>query len=95
MKLVENKAIIAADKKEAFRFAIEGNEDTVFELPMIQDLPARQVQKLSDAGDDRGAKELFDLLDALAPGLLDVATQREVGEILSAWSDASQVSLGE
>lgn len=94
MKLVENKAIIAADKKEAFRFALEGNEDEVFELPMIQDLPARQVQKLSEA-DDKGAKELFDLLDALAPGLLDVATQREVGEILSAWSDASQVTLGE
>jgi hypothetical protein len=95
MKLVENKAIISADKKEAFRFALEGDEDKVFELPMIQDLPARQVQKLSEAGDDKGTKELFDLLDTLTPGLLDVATQREVGEILSAWSDASQVSLGE
>lgn len=95
MKLVENKSLIAANKGEAFRFALEGNEAQVFELPMIQDLPARQVQKLSEAGDAKGMKELFDLLDALAPGLLDVATQREVGEILSAWSDASQVELGE
>lgn len=95
MKLVENKAVIASNKGEVFRFALEGHEEEVFELPMIQDLPARQVQKLSEAGDAQGTKELFDLLDSLAPGLLDVATQREVGEILSAWSDASQVSLGE
>lgn len=95
MKLVENKQVIAADKGEQFAFAIEGNEEQVWTLPLIQDLPARQVQKLSGVGDGSGVEELFDVLDALAPGLLDVATQREVGEILSAWSDASQVDAGE
>lgn len=93
MKLVENKALIASESGERFAFALEREPERVFELPLVQDLPARQVQKLAGAQDD--GTVMFDLLDALAPDLLDVATQRELAAILDAWSEASQVTPGE
>lgn len=100
MKVVENKqakkspAKIGGDEG-TFSFVLERNPDTQYDLPMIQDLPASQVRKLSKAQGEASVDVIFDLFDSLCPGLTDIATQREIGLIMQAWSDASNTSVGE
>ena len=93
MKLVENKAVIAAAPADRFAFYLESHPDQQFEMPLIQDLPARQVQKLSSG--EQTTEDVFDMLDGLCPGLVDIASQREISDVLAAWSDASSATLGE
>lgn len=101
MKVVENKGatsahIISGTDADAFEFALERDPERVYALPLIQDLPVRQVRKLSHVNDsDAGIDEIFDILDELVPGFMDVATQREVSIVMDAWSEASRISTGE
>lgn len=95
MKTVKNKAMRIGGQTGTFSFALERDENTTYEVPLIQDLPAKQVRALSKAQDAEGVDMMFDLFDELAPGLTDVATQRELGLIMEAWSDASNATLGE
>lgn len=96
MKTVSNKAkkVIGSERGE-FAFALERDADTTYVLPLIQDLPAKQVRALSKAQNEEGIDMMFDLFDELAPGLTDVATQRDLGLIMEAWSEASSATLGE
>lgn len=87
---------IADERGDAFRFALERDEDTVYELPLLQDLPARTMSRLAKVGDgDVDVDTILDTLDLLCPGLADVATNRELAGIMEAWSDASAITLGE
>lgn len=102
MKLVENKVaksttttpLVIASGAENFTFRLE-RDDTEYTLPLIQDLPAKAVLKLSKADGEEGIELLIDLFDQLAPGLTDIATQRDLSLIMEAWSEASQMSMGE
>lgn len=93
MKSVKNKMI--GYSAESFDFALERDPDTVYRIPLIQDLPAKDVRALSKAKDSDSADLIFELFDKIAPGLTDVATQRDITLILEAWSDASNAELGE
>ena len=95
MKTVSNKARRIGSQAGTFEFALERDEGTTYVVPLIQDLPAKQVRALSKAQDAEGVDMMFDLFDELAPGLTDVATQRELGLIMEAWSEASNATLGE
>lgn len=101
MKIVENKAAAAAyvingGKGDAFEFALERDPGRTYELPLIQDLPVRQVRKLSHIADSESAvDDIFEILDELVPDFMDVATQREVSLVMDAWSEASRISTGE
>ena len=98
MKIVENKVqsaqVISGGTAPGFAFKLE-RDDTEYLLPLIQDLPAKQILKLSSTEGAEGVKAMFDLFDELAPGLTDIATQRELSLIMEAWSDASNMTLGE
>ena len=96
MKNVNNKArkVIASNPGQ-FEFALERDEGTTYVLPLIQDLPAKQVRRLAGVKGDDGVDMMFDLFDELAPGLTDVATQRDLALIMEAWSDASNATVGE
>lgn len=95
MKTITNKAVHIGGQSGKFVFALERDPETTYEVPLIQDLPAKQVRSLSKAGTSDGVDLLFDLFDELAPGLTDVATQRELSLVMEAWSDASNATLGE
>lgn len=95
MKAVSNKTRRIGGQTGTFEFALERDEGTTYVVPLIQDLPAKQVRALSKAQDAEGVDMMFDLFDELAPGLTDVATQRELGLIMEAWSEASNATLGE
>ena len=92
MKQAQNKMIVSGTPGQ-FDFALERDPETVYSLPLIQDLPAKQVRSLSKAQSD--VDIIFDLLDKLAPGLTDTATQRDISLIMEAWSEASNADLGE
>lgn len=96
MKQSLNKARkVISSKPGRFEFALERDEATTYSVPLIQDLPAKQVRRLAGAKDEAGVDMMFDLFDELAPGLTDVATQRDLSLIMEAWSDASNATLGE
>lgn len=96
MKQVKNKAQkVIAGQPGQFEFALERDEGTIYSLPLIQDLPVKQVRKLAKAQDADGVDMVLDLFDDLTPGLTDVATQRDLGLIMEAWSEASSATLGE
>lgn len=95
MKLVENKARVIAAPRGEFQFALEHDPETVYTIPLIQDLPAKQVRLLSKSKGDEQVDTIFDLFDVLAPGLTDVATQRDLALIMEAWGEASDISVGE
>ena len=95
MKQAQNKTRIISGTSGTFTFAMERDEGTTYSLPLIQDLPAKQVRALSKAQDENGIDLMFDLFDELAPGLTDVATQRDLGLVMEAWSEASNATLGE
>ncbi len=89
--------MIATEDGNRFEFALERDPEQTYVLPLIQDLPVKQVRKLSHAADDDGAgvDVVFDVLDDLVPDFMDIATQREVSLVMEAWSEASQVTPGE
>lgn len=96
MKQTQNKARkVIASTPGQFEFALERDESTTYVLPLIQDLPAKQVRRLAGAKDSDGVDIMFDLFDELAPGLTEVATQRDLSLIMEAWSEASNATLGE
>lgn len=96
MRTAQNKARrVIASTPGQFEFALERDEGTTYVLPLIQDLPAKQVRRLAGAKDDDGVNMVFDLFDELAPGLTDVATQRDLALIMEAWSEASNATVGE
>ena len=96
MKTAQNKARrVIASTPGQFEFALERDEDTTYVLPLIQDLPAKQVRRLASTKDSDGVDMMFDLFDELAPGLTDVATQRDLVLIMEAWSEASNATVGE
>ena len=96
MKIVQDKARkVISSTPGQFEFALERDEGTTYVLPLIQDLPAKQVRRLAGAKDDAGVDMMFDLFDELAPGLTDVATQRDLALIMEAWSEASNATVGE
>lgn len=96
MRTAQNKARrVIASTPGQFEFALERDEETTYVLPLIQDLPAKQVRRLAGAKDDAGIDMMFDLFDELAPGLTDVATQRDLALIMEAWSEASNATVGE
>lgn len=96
MRTAQNKArrVIASNPGQ-FEFALERDEGTTYVLPLIQDLPAKQVRRLAGVKDSEEIDVVFDLFDELAPGLTDVATQRDLALIMEAWSEASNATLGE
>jgi len=96
MRTAQNKARkVIASTPGQFEFALKRDEGTTYALPLIQDLPAKQVRRLAGAKDDAGVDMMFDLFDELAPGLTDVATQRDLALIMEAWSEASNATMGE
>ena len=101
MKNVQNKGLaivgeptVIESQAGEFRFRLEKSE-TEYVLPLIQDLPIKQVRALSHTDEAGGIDAIFDLFDALTPGLTDEATQRDITLIIEAWTDASNVTLGE
>lgn len=93
---VKDAAKIIAAENDTFTFRLERDLDTDYTLPLLQDLPVKAMRQLAKAdGDDIDVDAVLDLFDSLCPGLTDVATQREMALIMEAWSDASNVSLGE
>lgn len=100
MKVVQNKSMnpdlkVIESEQEQFSFKLERSDET-WDVPLIQDLPIKQVRSLSKVADSEdGLDAIIDLFDALAPGLTDIATQRELSLVMEAWSDASTISLGE
>lgn len=100
MKVVQNKSMnpnlkVIESEQESFRFKLERSDET-WDVPLIQDLPIKQVRSLSKVADsDDGIDAIIDLFDELAPGLTDIATQRELSLVMEAWSDASNISVGE
>lgn len=96
MRTAQNKARrVIASTPGQFEFALERDEGTTYVLPLIQDLPAKQVRRLAGAQDTDGVDMMFDLFDELAPGLTDVATQRDLALIMEAWSEVSNATVGE
>lgn len=96
MKQTQNKARrVIASTPGQFEFALERDEGTTYVLPLIQDLPAKQVRRLAGAKDNDGVDMMFNLFDEIAPGLTDVATQRDLALIMEAWSEASNATVGE
>lgn len=100
MKVVQNKSMnpnlkVIESEQERFNFKLERSDET-WEVPLIQDLPIKQVRTLSKIADsDDGVDAIIGLFDELAPGLTDIATQRELSLVMEAWSDASNISVGE
>lgn len=100
MKVVQNKSLnsnlkVIESEQESFSFKLERSDET-WEVPLIQDLPIKQVRTLSKIADsDDGVDAIIGLFDELAPGLTDIATQRELSLVMEAWSDASNISVGE
>ena len=100
MKVVQNKSMnpnlkVITSEQERFNFKLDRSEET-WDVPLIQDLPIKQVRSLSKVADsDDGVDAIIDLFDELAPGLTDIATQRELSLVMEAWSDASNISVGE
>ena len=100
MKVVQNKSMnpnlkVIESEQERFNFKLERSDET-WEVPLIQDLPIKQVRTLSKIADsDDGVDAIIGLFDELAPGLTDIATQRELSLVMEAWSDASNLTMGE
>lgn len=102
MKTVQNKAAgqpalrLIESSQDSFRFKLERSDDE-WEIPLIQDLPIKQVRTLSKiaSDDDTGIDAIIEMFDAIAPGLTDIATQRELSLVMDAWGDASNISVGE
>lgn len=91
---------IATHEQATFDFCLDTDREHVYRLPLFQHLPVKAVRELGRRGDneeDAAVKVdiIFDLFDRYAPGLTDEITQADVQAILDAWSEASEVSLGE
>lgn len=98
MKSVKNKTRIVGHGTATFTFALESAPEIVYELPLLQDLPIKQVRALSALADRDAAESIdaiIDLFDRFCPGLTDVATQSDAAAIMEAWSEASSISAGE
>lgn len=94
LRMIDDTTTLIAGDEGSFRFRLERSENE-YELPLIQDLPVKQVRALSKADGDEGIDAILDLFDALAPGLTDEATQRDLSLIMEAWTEASNITLGE
>lgn len=82
---------------QVFHFKISGS-DKLWSLPTVKSLPMRLylglvgTDKLSVAEQTAKASEL---VEALCPGLIENLTVEAFNDVLSAWYEASGISLGE
>lgn len=86
----------------AFEFMIEGNP-TVYRLPKLNRLPAKEVARLSGVGSIKdeasrsaaGLDAIIGIFDKYAPGATDLMDTEQLLDVFLAWQDDSGVDAGE
>lgn len=89
--------VIAQPKSGDFAFQLEGG-DAVWRLPLLGSLPVSKARCIMGAESGTSMEQLeavLDLMDELCPGLTDELTVQGVSDVLSAWSEASNITVGE
>lgn len=92
-----NTVRVIGGKKKVWRFRLAGS-DEVHEMPLLGSLPiqlARKMSGLSSASAVEQVDAAIELFEDLIPGVVEHMTMDDLTDLVSAWREASGISVGE